>query len=229
MDPKSIRREFHKMYYESGVWTKTTWMGFQTLKCPLDLWTYQEIISAVKPDFVIETGTAYGGSALFLASVLDIIGEGSIISIDIKTQGNLPVHKRIQYVAGSSTDVAVVERVRKAAENRQPVLVILDSDHRREHVRKELEAYSPMVTPGSYIIVEDTNLNGHPVAPSFGDGPWEAVQEFLKSHREFQKDSSPEKFLLTFNPGGYLRRVGDPRTPGRAKARPASGPPAPTP
>jgi cephalosporin hydroxylase len=207
MDERAVRREFHKLYYGSGVWTRTTWLGIKTLKCPLDLWAYQEIVSAVRPDVIVETGTAYGGSALFLASVMDILGNGSIVSVDIKAQSDLPVHPRIQYVAGSSTDPVIVERVRKAVGNIETVLVILDSDHHGDHVARELQAYAPIVTPGSYLIVEDTNLNGNPVAPNFGEGPWEAVRAFLKSHKEFEADPSMEKFLLTFNPGGFLKRV----------------------
>jgi cephalosporin hydroxylase len=101
----------------------------------------------------------------------------------------------------------IVERVRKAVGNIETVLVILDSDHHGDHVARELQAYAPIVTPGSYLIVEDTNLNGNPVAPNFGEGPWEAVRSFLKSHKEFEADPSMEKFLLTFNPGGFLKRV----------------------
>ena len=213
MNDRAVRREFHKMYYESGVWTRTTWMGIPTLKCPLDLWAYQEIVSALKPDVIVETGTAYGGSALFLAYVMDILGKGLIVSVDIEAQGNLPVHKRIQYLAGSSTDRGIVERVGEIVRNLPCVLVILDSDHRKEHVLMELQAYAPMVTTGSYLIVEDTNLNGNPVAPNFGEGPTEAVREFRVSHPEFETDSFGEKFLLSFNPGGYLRRTGNPRKP----------------
>ncbi len=219
MDERAVRREFHKLYYGSGVWTRTTWMGIKTLKCPLDLWAYQEIVSTVKPDVIVETGTAYGGSALFLASVMDVLGKGSIISVDINAQRNQPVHPRIQYLAGSSTDPVIVERVRKAVGNSETVLVILDSDHKKDHVAKELQAYAPMVTAGSYLIVEDTNLNGNPVAPNFGEGPGEAVQAFLKSHKEFETDHSMEKFLLTFNPGGFLKRVDSSRLPTNPHAK----------
>src|SRR5437899_3592940 len=144
---------------------------------------------------------------------MDVLGKGSIISVDINAQRNQPVHPRIQYLAGSSTEPAIVERVRKAVGNSETVLVILDSDHKKDHVAKELQAYAPMVTAGSYLIVEDTNLNGNPVAPNFGEGPGEAVQAFLKSHKEFETDHSMERFLLTFNPGGFLKRVDSSRLP----------------
>ena len=88
------------------------------------------------------------------------------------------------------------------------VLVVLDSDHSRDHVLAEPRAYAPLVTPGSYLVVEDTNINGHPVYEAFGPGPMEAVQDFLKERDDFEADRSREKFLLTFNPRGWLRKLG---------------------
>src|SRR2546428_12951001 len=193
MDERAVRREFHKLYYGSGVWTGAAWMGIKALKLPLDLWAYQEIVTPGKPDVIVETGTAYGGSALFWASVMDVLGKGSIISVDINAQRNQPVHPRIQYLAGSSTDPAIVERVRKAVGNSETVLVILDSDHKKDHVAKELQGYAPMVTAGSYLIVEGTNLNGNPRATDFGVGTGGTVQGLLKSHKEFESGHSMEQ------------------------------------
>jgi cephalosporin hydroxylase len=102
----------------------------------------------------------------------------------------------------------VVAQVAERAAGAGAVLVLLDSDHRRDHVLAELRAYAPMVTPGSYLVVEDSNINGHPVYEDFGPGPTEAVQDFLKERDDFEVDRSREKFLLSFNPGGWLRRVG---------------------
>jgi cephalosporin hydroxylase len=172
------------------------------------MWVYQEIIHEVKPDVIIETGTMDGGSALFMASMCDLVGQGKVISIDIAEREGRPQHDRITYLLGSSTSEEIVHRVRGLINGQEKVLVVLDSDHRMEHVLAELQIYSQMVTFGSYMIVEDTNMNGHPVAPEFGPGPMEAVQEFLKDSDAFEIDKRLEKFYLTFNPNGFLRKVG---------------------
>lgn len=214
---QDIVDEFHKLYYDSalygGTWQDTRWLGVQTAKCPLDLWIYQEILCEVRPDFVIESGTAEGGSALFLASMFDLLGKGRVITIDIEEHPDRPQHERITYLSGSSTSPAVLSEVRRllgrdgSAVN-QRVIVLLDSDHSRDHVAAELRLYGELVSPNSYLIVEDTNVNGHPVSPEFGPGPMEAVDEFLEENGNFVVDRQREKFYMTFNPGGYLRRIG---------------------
>lgn len=204
---------FHALYYDAAdrTWRSTRWMGIPAYKCPLDLWIYQEILHEVRPDLVVESGTAEGGTALYLAHVLDLIGNGEVITIDVVPPACAPAHPRIRYLEGSSTDPAVVRRVEEAAAGRASVVVILDSEHSRAHVAEELRRYAGLVTPGSYLIVEDTNVNGHPVLPGHGPGPAEAVEEFLAGRDDFRADAAREKFFLSFNPGGYLRRRG----PGR--------------
>jgi cephalosporin hydroxylase len=201
---------FHARYYDAeltgGTWRATSWLGVPTQKCPLDLWVYQEILHEVRPDVIVESGTARGGSALFLAGVCDALGGGRVLTIDRDELPGRPAHPRIQYLRGDSVAPDVVAAVRAAVAAGERVMVILDSDHRREHVRAELAAYAGLVTPGSYCVVEDTNLNGHPVRPDFGPGPMEAVHEFLAAHPEFAADRGREKLLMTFNPHGYLRR-----------------------
>jgi cephalosporin hydroxylase len=206
---KNIIDHFHRLYYESGdqTWKNTFWLGIQTEKCPLDLWIYQEIIFEIRPDVIIESGTYNGGSALFLASLCDLMGKGQMISIDIERKENRPKHDRIIYLLGSSTSKEITEAIQNFIRNNDQVLVILDSDHNKDHVLRELEIYSQFVTKGSYIIVEDTNINGHPVDPEFGPGPREAVEEFLEKNNNFIIDGSREKFYLTFDPGGYLKRI----------------------
>ena len=207
---KNIVDHFHRLYYESGTqtWYKNTfWLGARTWKCPLDLWIYQEIIFERKPDIIIESGTAAGGSAFFMAIICDSLNKGKLISIDIENKANRPKHNRITYLLGSSTSQKIVEKVQSFIKNKDEVLVILDSDHHKEHVLRELEIYSNFVKKGSYIIVEDTNINGHPVDPEFGPGPMEAVKEFLKHNKGFVIDKSREKFFMTFNPNGYLKRI----------------------
>ena len=180
---------------------------FRRRSAPLDLWVYQEIIFEVRPDIIVECGTCEGGSALFLASMCDLVKNGRIISIDIDPGASRPKHKRVRYMLGSSTDPEIVGRVRREVRPRDSVMVILDSDHSKEHVLGELRAYAPMITTGSYIIVEDTNVNGNPIYADFGPGPMEAVDEFLSEHGGFEIDRSREKFLMGFNPRGWLRRV----------------------
>ncbi len=198
---------FHKLYYESQAetWTNTAWLGVRVLKCPLDLWVYQEILHEVEPDVIVETGTYLGGSALFLASLCQLMNRGRVITVDIEERTTRPKNERITYLHGSSVEDSVLNAVRSLIRPSDQVLVILDSDHSRGHVLGELRGYAPLVTNGSYLIVEDTNINGHPVEPSRGPGPMEAVTEFLRGNRDFVVDRSREKFLLSFNPGGFLR------------------------
>jgi cephalosporin hydroxylase len=207
---QTIIDAFHELYYngppsQGRIFQRTAWMGVPCLKCPLDLWIYQEILHEIRPTLIIETGTHLGGSALYLAHVLDILGRGEIVTIDIN-DGIRPQHPRIHYVSGSSADPDLIaDAVRERS--REVCMVILDSDHSQVHVARELEILAPYVTPDSYLIVEDTNINGHPTYPSFGPGPFEAVEAFIATHPEFVVDSSREKFLLTFNPKGYVRRL----------------------
>ena len=201
-------RAFHRVYYDSPwqTWKNTRWLSVNAYKTPLDLWIYQELIVSLRPELIVETGTADGGSALFLATVCDAIDCGEIVSIDIEAKPNRPEHDRVTYVTASSVAPETLGLVAEYAHDRSPVLVILDSDHSRDHVLAELRAYAPFVTPGSYLVVEDTNLNGHPVVPNFGPGPTEALQEFLAERKDFSPDAGQEKFLLSFNPRGYLLR-----------------------
>ena len=198
---------FHRMYVALPEQTisNTHWMGIQAVKCPLDLWIYQEIIHDIQPDVIIETGTYAGGSALFLAHMCDLIGNGRVISIDIDTDEKWPQHPRLQYIQGDSTSLTVLNQVQDAIQNSDTVLIALDSDHSKTHVLREMEAYSPLITSGSYLIVEDTHVNGHPIRPEHGDGPMEAVEEFLRHSSRFVVDHSKEKYFLTFNRNGYLK------------------------
>ncbi|MHA6792342.1 CmcI family methyltransferase [Pseudonocardia bannensis] len=203
---------FHRLYYDLRERTRenNSWLGVKIWKCPLDLWVYQELLYRVRPDLVVETGTYKGGSAYFMAGIFDLMGYGRVLTVDVDEDGDRPEHDRIEYVTGSSLDPAVLAQVREEAARNKTVLVILDSDHHCDHVLAELREYSGIVTPGSYLIVEDTNINGHPVRAEYGPGPREAVDIFLADARDFVPDAACEKFLLTWNAGGYLRRVGRP-------------------
>lgn len=202
----NIVDEFHKQFYESHVWQRTYWLGVPTLKYPNDLILYQEIIHKVRPDLIIECGTYVGGTSLFLASICELIGSGRVLSIDCHDDltHRRPSHDRIEYFKGSSTGPDTILYVQQLALLNKVILVILDSDHSYNHVLTEMTLYAPFVSEKSYLIVEDTNVNGHPVFPDHGPGPWEAVESFLPTHPEFTVDVDCEKLLVTANPNGYL-------------------------
>jgi cephalosporin hydroxylase len=206
---REIVNEFAVRYFEEGdrTWHNTYWLGTRVLKLPLDLWLYQELLFRERPDVIIESGTFSGGSALYLASICDLIDAGRVVTIDTEPwDGAQPPHDRITYVRGSSTDPEVIAAVRASIGPEESVMVILDSEHKRDHVLAELRGWSPAVTPGQYLIVEDTMINGNPVEPEWGPGPKEAVEAFLAETDDFEVDTYMEKFLFTWHPGGYLRR-----------------------
>jgi cephalosporin hydroxylase len=213
-DEATAIESFHTVYYDAwdsgraaGRHTiDLSWFGYRTLKSPLDLWTYQEILVETRPDLVIETGTRHGGSALYFAGMMDLLGRGDVLTIDIDAARGRPVHRRIRYLHGSSVDPAVVAEAERAAAGMR-VMVVLDSDHRQPHVEAELAAYHRLVTLGCYLIVEDTNVYGHPVYREHGPGPMEALDAFMTGRDDFVIDRDRERFLLTLNPRGYLRRV----------------------
>ena len=205
LDRAAVSRA-HDVLYLSDAWTEATWLGAQALKNPLDLWVYQEIMFETRPELVVETGTYRGGSAAFLASMCDLLGEGEIVSIDIEqVRDDYPNHPRITYLGGrSSTDADVLAEVRARAEGKR-TLVILDSDHSQRHVEAELAEYAGLVPVGGYVIVEDSNIGQ--IRKDLLPGPLEAIETFLATTDAFEIDRSREKFLITFNPSGYLRRV----------------------
>jgi cephalosporin hydroxylase len=199
----------HRILYGSGVGGHTHWLGTNAVKNPLDLWVYQEIVWETKPEVIVETGTFKGGSALFLASICDLVGSGEVISVDVRpASGDYPRHPRITYLGGrSSTDPEVVAEVRERVAGRR-AMVLLDSDHSQAHVEGELAAYAPLVAEGCYLVVEDSNIGE--VHVELLPGPMEAIDAFLARTSEFEVDREREKFLITFNPRGYLRRIAPP-------------------
>jgi cephalosporin hydroxylase len=210
---EAVVRDFNRVYYHGTdghhLFHTTTFLGVNTLKAPTDLWIYQEIIHRTRPEIIVETGVSHGGSTLYLATLCDLIGGGEIVACDI-TMANVDAqtrkHPRITLIEGSSTAPEVVATIAERCRGRR-AMVILDSDHSQAHVAAELRAYAPFVSPECYLICEDTNVNGHPVFPEFGPGPYEAVKAFLAEFPEWRPDPHCERLLLTFNPSGYLRRV----------------------
>jgi cephalosporin hydroxylase len=209
LSPQQVVDAFHKLYLlsEDAPWKRTFWMGQHLYKCPLDVWVYQELLYEQQPDLIIECGTLEGGSALFLSNMCDLLGKGRVLTIDISPPEGKPQHPRLTYLQGSSTAPEIVARVKREIKPGEKVLVILDSDHHKEHVLNELRAYHSLVSPGCYLIVEDSNVNGHPVGLEFGPGPMEAMEEFFRENRDFEIDASREKHFLSFNPRGYLKKV----------------------
>ena len=192
-------RGFQKVWEYSGVWFNTNWLGVSALKKPMDLWIYQEIIYETRPKVLIETGSYKGGSALFFATILDLIGEGSVITIDIKDDASRSLsHPRITAIVGSSISDDVIDQVRQIV-GTQTAMVSLDSDHHKDHVLKEMELYSEFVTIGNYMVVEDTGIRG--------PGPGRAVKEFLRHRKDFVRDRKREKFMVTSCRGGFLKRI----------------------
>lgn len=204
MPPEDVLLRFHRLFYASGAWSQTHWLGVPCLKSPFDAWVYQEILHRNRPDVIVECGTAYGGSALFLAGICSLLGNGRVVTVDVNDEHHQRrPHDLISYVLGSSTAPETFDEVRAHIGPQDTVMVILDSDHRAPHVLQELRLYAPLVSAGHYMIAEDTNLN-HEVRPRFGPGPREAVEQFLSETDEFTADPSCEKFLMSFNPGGFL-------------------------
>ena len=171
-----------KWFHEANVWKGMTWHGVRTLKLPSDVWNYQEIIFERRIEHVIETGTRHGGSALFFAEALAARGaKGPVVSIDIEgTSNQLGRRDGIWFLLGDSAAQSMVERaLGLLAPERGPLFLILDSDHSRDHVLRELRAWVPALRSGDYLVVEDTIVNGHPVRPEHGPGPMEAIRDYL--------------------------------------------------
>lgn len=198
------------------------WLGRPIIQLPTDMIAIQEIIWNIKPDLIIETGIAHGGSIIFSASMLELLGgDGQVLGIDIdirkhnrKEIESHPMFKRITMIEGSSIDQKTINQVEEIAANKKCILVLLDSCHTHDHVLKELEAYSRLVSVDSYIVVLDTivefateeDFSDRPW--SIGNNPWTAVQEFLKNNENFIIDEAiPGKLLLTSAIDGYLKRV----------------------
>ncbi len=202
---------YHHWYYDNRVWETTTWLGVPILKSVSDMWNYQEILTELRPSLVVEFGTYMGGSALFFATIMEKLRtDYLVLTVDINRdtiREEVLRHGRIEVYTASSTDERVRQRLLELrAAYPGPAFVILDSDHREEHVRGELELLHPVLRRDDYLVVEDTNLNGHPVLPGCFPGPHEAVEHFLSAHpNEFRHDRTREtKFGFTFAPDAFL-------------------------
>lgn len=198
-----------------------TWLGVPIIQFPSDLIAMQELLWAVKPDLIVETGIARGGSLGFYASMLELLGtDGHVVGIDVDIRPHTrlalerhPFQRRISMIEGSSLDPATVALVKSQVAERKRTLVVLDSNHTHHHVAAELDLYSPFVSSGSYLVVFDTVIEQledrfHEGRPwKRGNSPYTAVHEFLNTHAEFEIDPAYErKVLVTVSPDGFLRR-----------------------
>ena len=208
------QNEMMKLFHQIPIWRHMWFQNVPIGKNPLDLWMMQQIIYETQPEFIVETGTYMGGSALYWAHTLNGMGleNSRVFTMDIgdftSTAARNPLWKKyVTFRKGSSVDPAILAEIAQRAKGHR-TLVTLDSDHSMEHVLNELRAYAPLVNKGSYLIVEDTNLDGVPVMPEGGPGPMAAVLKFLKDggSKDFEQDVSREAFVMTFQPGGWLKR-----------------------
>lgn len=220
---QALRRELFAAVCRYRYTYNFTWFGRPIIQLPDDIVALQELILSVQPDLIIETGVAHGGSLALSASMLELLGRGEAVGIDVEIRPHNrraleahPLARRMILIEGSSTDDRVVAQVRALAAQRRRVMVLLDSNHTHAHVLRELQLYSPLVTSGSYIVVLDTAIEDLPDG-SFPDRPWgrgnnpkTAVREFLTSTDRFAIDRDLEsKLLLTVAPDGYLKCVKD--------------------
>ena len=207
-------------YDYSYLWS---WLGVPIIQMPADIMATQEVIWTTKPDVIVECGVARGGSVLFMASILELIGNGKVVGVDIDIRQpardsieNHPMSKRVTLIEGGSVDVETVAMVRKEIPGRARVMVILDSDHSRDHVLEECRTYGPMVTPGCYLVVADTIVAHLPDDSTArhrsrvlekGNEPAAAAKLYLAEAKEFEIDLVlNSKLVLSSSPGGYLRR-----------------------
>jgi cephalosporin hydroxylase len=205
--------EYHKWYFNEHVWWNQQWMGVDCHKSPCDMWNYQEILFNLKPSVLVEFGSYRGGSALFFASVMRQIGQPfKLISVDIDHTLLDPTARRdpdVEFMESSSSEPAVADRIRELKAGAPgPMFVILDSDHRKPHVLAEMKLLRPLLSQGDYLVVEDSMLNGHPVAPGWGEGPFEAIAEYEREFpNDYKHDSEREtKFGWTQATNGFLIR-----------------------
>lgn len=219
---KSLTREWFNASCRRRYSYHFNWLGRPIIQFPQDIVALQEIVFETKPELIVETGVAHGGSLIFYASMLQLLGKGSVVGIDVDIRPHnrreIESHflsRRVKLIEGSSTDERVAEKVRRLAKGKR-VMVVLDSNHEHDHVLRELELYSPLVKKGGYLIVCDTVVDDMPKT-LFPDRPWgpgnnpkTAVRRFLKTNKRFVLDRSIEdKLMITVAPEGYLRCTAD--------------------
>jgi len=216
---EKVGLQWTKVAAENRLSYEIDWLGIPVIQTPEDLILMQELIFNVKPDFIIETGIAHGGGLIYYASLLELLGKGKVIGIDIEIREHNrkvveahPLYKRIEMIEGDSTSEEIVLEVGKRIPSDASVIVGLDSDHTKAHVLKELSLYRRFIKMGGYIVVFDTNTSelaklGVCDKKYIDNSPMEAVEEFLKNNDDFEIDNSYNKLYISYSPNGYLKKI----------------------
>jgi cephalosporin hydroxylase len=215
---KIVSELWTKVCCEHKIMYQPTWLGIPIIQFPTDIVMMQELIWKVRPDVIVETGVAHGGSAILYASILELIGKGYVIGVDIEIRSynkvaimSHPLSKRIRLIEGSSIDEEIVNQVKSMVKNSEKIMVVLDSNHSREHVYKEMLSYAPMVSDDSYLVTMDGTQAMVSDIPRgkkewAEDNPLRAIEEFLEANSEWEVDPYYNRMLITSNPSGFLRR-----------------------
>lgn len=211
--------QWTKIAAENRLSYEVDWLGVPVIQTPEDLILMQELIFKIQPDFIIETGIAHGGSLIYYASLMELLGKGKVVGVDIEIREHNrkaieahPLFKRIEMIEGDSTSEETILKIRGKIPNNSQVIVCLDSDHTKPHVLKELELYQQFVKPGGYITVFDTVISrlaapGNAEEKYIDNSPKEAVEEFLRKNKDFEIDKVFNKLFVSSTPDGYLRRI----------------------
>jgi cephalosporin hydroxylase len=215
---KVVSNLFTRAGWQQRISYEPTWLGIPIIQTPEDMVMMQELIWKVRPDVIIECGVAHGGAVVLYASILDLLGKGHVVGVDVEIRKynrlalqSHPLSRRFTLVEGSSVEQSTLTEVRRLIHPDDKVLVTLDSNHTADHVAKELRLYAPLVTPESYLVVFDGVMQVLTDAPGGKptwdkDNPWQAVQEFIEENDEFAVDPYYNRLKVTHCPGGFLKR-----------------------
>lgn len=216
---EKVSLKWIKVAHKNKLNYEIEWLGMPVIQTAEDLILIQELVFRTKPDVIVETGIAHGGSLIYYASLFELLGNGKVIGIDIDIREHNrrvieshPLSKRIEMIEGGSTSAIISKKIKEKISDEDKVLVCLDSNHTKKHVLKELKLYSKFVKPGSYIVVFDTNTSilaeeGVIDEKFINNGPMEAIQEFLEENNDFIIDKNYNKLFVSYCQNGYLKRV----------------------